>query len=155
MKKLLPMLLATLALSGCLTTPTPIESLANELIESGLVVDAVVADTFSDQELDILIGAVEDYKKFHARYVVDPNPTYIEVGVAFAALRGNYKVVERIVIDHWDEYPAPVQHELKFYREEAKLYEKVIHAKIAAGKTAEAFQTAMALGQLVIKVAAL
>ncbi|MCP4280093.1 MAG: hypothetical protein GY776_08815 [Alteromonas sp.] len=155
MKKLLPMLLATLALSGCLTTPTPVESLADELIESGLVLDAVVADTFSDQELDIVLKAVEDYKKFHARYVVDPSPSYIEVAVAFANLRGNYKVVERIVSDHWDEYPASVQHELKFYREEAKLYDKTIQAKIKAGKTAEAFQTAVKLGQLVVKVIAL
>ncbi len=154
MKKLLPMLLATLALSGCMVT-TPVESLANELMESGLVLDAVVTDTFSDQELDIVLKAVEEYKKFHARYIVDPNPSYVEVALAFASLRGNYKVVERIVLDHWYEYPVPIQHELRVYQKEAKLYNKVIKTKIKAGKTAEAFQTAIKFGQLVVKVVAL
>ena len=144
-----------LALSGCLTTPTPVETLANNLVESGLAVDAVLVAELNDQELDILIDAVETFKKFQARYIVDPNPSYIEVGVAYAELKGNYLVVERIVADHWDEYPASTKAELQFYQKEAKAYGKIIRAKIKAGKTAEAFTNILALGQLVVKVAAL
>lgn len=93
--------------------------LADTLIQSGVVDDAVLSADLNDIELQVYIDALDTYRAFRSAWESPTPDMYLLLDSQYSQLYGAYKSVENIVIANWDEYPAHVQAELKRYHQQA------------------------------------
>ncbi len=152
MKKLLLASALMIGLSGCvMTTETPTETLAHNLMKSGLVVNAVVVETMNPAEFQIINEAVRKYNTYTDVLVAYKGGDVLAVETAYYEVFTAYLSVEQLVTKYWDNYPEATQLELKFYRAEARSYDRVIREKLAASKSLEAYTAILELGTVIVK----
>ena len=163
MRRILSFLAITLSLTmlwGCSTVTSPGKvlleaTLADKLIQSGVVETQVVAVDLSETELEILIKALDDYQAFRNKWgsVVEA-PETIPLNLAlishdYIQLYSAYMDVKNgVVLPHWDEYSPAQQGYLAGYLARAQTIDRAFQELLAAKQSHQAASQLLELAVL-------
>lgn len=160
---LIPGILLTLLL-GCKTVLNSADDLANitivnDQIQSGQVSVVIKSAPLTDTEKLIVDHALNEYIAFAERWkasiinIDSTAPLFANFIVEYAVLVTQYKAVENIVAQHWQEYSLLNQQLLTDYQLRAKKVNNTIDGLIAAGARYQAILDAITLAKILAGIA--
>lgn len=129
--------------------------LADSLMQSGVVDDAVLSVELSNAEIDVYIAALDQYADFREQWNNPGAEMYLLLDSQYAQLYQSYMLVVDIVRVHWAEYPPPVQTQLRAYQGYARAIDESVTMAINSKNRHEALNSALELGVLIANIAAL
>ena len=144
-------LLASIILTACSIPATVIEDTA-ATVESGVVEEAVISANFTILEIQTVRHGINKLEYFMEAYAIQPIMSDDEAYYAYGELRKAFWRVEQIVMAHWDEYPLHKQNQIRVYQAQAKLFDKAVRTEIALNDSTVAFNAALNIGDLLLKV---
>lgn len=160
---LIPSIILILLL-GCKTVLNSADDLANitianDQIQSGQVSVVIKSAPLTDVEKLMVDHALNEYIAFAERWkssivnIDSTTPLFAAFTIEYAALVSQYKAVENIVAQHWQEYSSLNQQLLTDYQLRAKKVNTAVDGLIAAGARYQAILDAITLAKILAGVA--
>lgn len=151
-------------LSGCETVLNNADDLtniaiANDQIQSGQVSVVIKSAPLTDTEKLMVDHALNEYIAFAERWkasiinIDSTTPLFATFTIEYAALVSQYKTVENIVAQHWQEYLPLNQQLLTDYQLRAKKVNAAVDGLIAAGARYQAILDAITLAKILAGIA--
>ena len=168
MKRILAFFTITLSLLmlwGCSTVTSPgtvlLEAtLADKLLQSGIVQTHVVSVELSETELETLISSLDTYREFREKWasVVDAPETipinliqishdYVQIYDAFVDVK------DGVVLPHWNEYSTADKIHLHSYLARAQIIDRAVNELLAARQANQAASKLLELASLAAQIA--
>lgn len=129
-------------------------AIANDQIQSGQVGMVIKSAPLSDTEKLMVDHALNEYVAFADRWkasiinIDSTAPLFATFIVEYNALVAQYKSIEAIVANHWQEYPVRNQYLLSDYQLRAKKINDSVDELIAAGARYQAMLDAITLAKI-------
>lgn len=163
MSKLIVILItALLAVTtlGCQNTAETVSAgaklkLTDTLIAEGIVANAIITDSLTETESNMVVTAVNSYLRFRGKYFTEisiRNMTVEELYIDYNRLRQQYRIVYSVVGKHWDEYTPATQKELLFYNNQARAFDKLLKKAVLQNEKAIAANTLIQMGSLMFQI---
>jgi len=135
--------------------------IADAFISSGAAPDVVMSITLTQVEFDALDRALDTYFAFRDKWSGlqgDPGAlaaSLVSLRSDYAGLYAGYTEVMQITLNHWDEYSPAQQRQLEGLHAQAGSIHIKAGALFASGQRAQTIHTALEIGLVLAKAAAL
>lgn len=153
MKKItLITLLFVFLLAGCAQIKNFVAT--DKDIESGQAVSVIKSVSLSDTEVTVLNHALNAYAAFVEKWkhddVINDRVQFLE---EFSALKEQYRAVDKIVSNHWQEYDPDRQKNLLRYQQAGKHFNDSVDGLASLEKWEGAIKEAVSLAKVLAGIA--